>query len=319
MILLTGATGFVGNSVLKQLMQRSDFAIRTYGRKSPVDFPIASSFDNITHVIGDIREDADYTAALSGANVIIHCAARAHVMNEKTEDSIKAFREINTFGTLSFARQAAAAGVKRFVFVSSIGVNGTSTYFHPFAMDSIPNPNNFYAKSKYEAELGLNKIAGETGLEVVIVRPTLIYGPNAPGNFGMLTKLVHKMPVLPFGLANNRRDFISVQNLADLLVTCATHPNAGGHTFLASENETVSIKEFTNAIAKGLGKKVIQLPIPVSLMRLTGRLTGKSALIEQLFGNLEVNSSNTQQVLGWTPPLTMEQSMTSLKNLGNKQ
>lgn len=303
-ILLTGATGFVGREVAKLKM-----AFRCVVRLGET-YP----FMDVYKVAG-IDASTEWSDCFHGVDSIIHLAGLAH---DKSLSEAE-YKCVNVDGTLRLALKAAEAGVKRFVFVSSIGVNGTSTYFHPFAMDSIPSPNNFYAKSKYEAELGLQKIAGETGLEVVIVRPTLVYGPNAPGNFGMLTKLVHKMPVLPFGLANNRRDFISVQNLADLLVTCATHPNAGGHTFFASENETVSIKEFTDAIAKGLGKKVIQLPIPVSLMRLTGRLTGKSALIEQLFGNLEVNSSNTQQVLGWTPPLTMEQSMTSLKNLENKQ
>ena len=207
-------------------------------------------------------------------------------------------------------------GISRFVFVSSIGVNGASTSRRPFSVYSEPTPNNAYARSKYEAELGLKKIAEKTGLEVVIVRPTLVFGHDAPGNFGALTRLVNKLPILPFGLANNRRDFISVQNLADLLVTCATHPNAVGHTFLASDGETVSVKQFTNAIADGLGKKVIQLPVPVSVMRLVGKLTGKSAMIEQLYGNLEVDSSNIKEVLGWTPPLTMRQAMATLRDYG---
>jgi nucleoside-diphosphate-sugar epimerase len=173
-------------------------------------------------------------------------------------------------------------------------------------------PHNHYAKSKSLAELGLKKIASETGLEVIVVRPTLVYGPKAPGNFGLLTKLVHKLPLLPFGLADNKRDFIAVQNLVDLLMTCVNHPNAAGHTFLASDCQTVSIKSFTNAVGKGLGKTVIQLPVPVSLMRLTARLVGKSAMMEQLLGNLQVDSSNAHDVLGWVPPYTMEQAMASL-------
>ncbi|HFG1878522.1 TPA: NAD-dependent epimerase/dehydratase family protein [Vibrio cholerae] len=307
-ILLTGSTGFVGANLAKMLSLKTDFIVKSVGRRA------VKKDDELSFEVGEINASTDYTLTLSNTSIVIHCAARAHVMNNTMVDSLALFREVNTDGTLNLAQQAADAGVKRFVFVSSIGVNGTSTSDKPFTSHDKVQPHNAYAQSKYEAELGLKKIAEETGLEVVIVRPTLVYGPNAPGNFGMLTKLVRKLPVLPFGLANNRRDFIAVQNLADLLVTCATHPDAAGHTFLASDGEMVSIKEFTNAMAKGLGKRVVQLPIPVGLMRLVGKVTGKSAMIEQLFGNLEVDSSNIQQVLGWTPPFTMEQAMATLKD-----
>ncbi|EOX3446920.1 NAD-dependent epimerase/dehydratase family protein [Vibrio cholerae] len=308
-ILLTGITGFVGANLAKMLSLKTDFIVKSVVRCA------VKKDDELSFEVGDINAFTDYTPALNNTSIVIHCAARAHVTNHDISDSLAIFRDVNTDGTLNFANQAAKAGVKRFVFVSSIGVNGRSTIDKPFTFLTKEQPYNTYAQSKYEAEIGLMKIAEETGLELVIVRPTLVYGPDAPGNFGMLTKLVKKLPVLPFGLVNNRRDFISVQNLADLLITCATHPNAVGHTFLASESETVSTKQLTNAMAKGLGKKVIQLPIPVSLMRIAGRLTGKSAMIEQLFGNLEVDSSNIQQVLGWTPPFTMEQAMAQLNDL----
>ncbi|WP_099610785.1 UDP-glucose 4-epimerase family protein [Vibrio fujianensis] len=307
-ILLTGSTGFVGTNLVKSLTLKSDYIVKSAVRHA------VNKDDGLLFEVGDINASTDYRLVLNNTNIVIHCAARAHVASHATVDSLAQFRAVNTEGTLNLARQAAEAGVRRFVFVSSIGVNGISTQSDPFSIKFAPAPHNDYARSKYEAELGLKQIAEETGLEVVIVRPTLVYGPNAPGNFGMLTKLVRKLPVLPFGLANNRRDFIAVQNLADLLVTCATHPDAAGHTFLASDGETVSIKEFTNAMAKGLGKRVVQLPIPVGLMRLVGKVTGKSAMIEQLFGNLEVDSSNIQQVLGWTSPFTMEQAMATLKD-----
>ncbi|GHY57137.1 TPA: UDP-glucose 4-epimerase family protein [Vibrio cholerae] len=307
-ILLTGSTGFVGTNLVKSLTLKSDYIVKSAVRHA------VNKDDGLLFEVGDINASTDFELPLKNTTVVVHCAARAHVANHATVDSLAQFRAVNTEGTLNLAQQAANAGVKRFVFVSSIGVNGTSTSDKPFTSHGKVQPHNAYAQSKYEAELGLKKIAEETGLEVVIVRPTLVYGPNAPGNFGMLTKLVKKLPVLPFGLANNRRDFIAVQNLADLLVTCATHPDAAGHTFLASDGETVSIKEFTNAMAKGLGKSVVQLPIPVGLMRLVGKVTGKSAMIEQLFGNLEVDSSNIQQVLGWTSPFTMEQAMARLKD-----
>lgn len=300
-ILLTGASGFIGQQFsqhkkIERIVVRKDDSCSDW---------CCDSF-----LIDALDAGTDWLNAFHGISTVIHLAGLAH----SHAFCANAYELVNLEGTLHLARQAASADVKRFVFVSSIGVNGTSTQTEPFSLDSRPAPHNAYARSKYEAELGLKKIAEETGLEVVIVRPTLVYGPNAPGNFGMLTKLVRKLPVLPFGLANNRRDFIAVQNLADLLVTCATHPDAAGHTFLASDGETVSIKEFTNAMAKGLGKKVFQLPIPVGLMRLVGKVTGKSAMIEQLFGNLEVDSSNIQQVLGWTSPFTMEQAMATLKD-----
>lgn len=300
-ILLTGKNGFVG----KYLANYRDIG-RVVVRNALV------SSDSSIYCIDSFDENTDWSDAFDGINSIIHLAALVH----SKEHTINEYERVNCNGTLNLARQAALFGVARFVFISSIGVNGTSTTDNPFTSHVKEQPHNAYAQSKYQAEIGLKKIAEETGLEVVIVRPTLVYGPNAPGNFGMLTKLVKELPVLPFGLANNRRNFIAVQNLADLLIACATHPNAAGHTFLASESETVSTKQFTNAIAKGLGKKVIQLPIPASLMRLAGRLIGKSAMIEQLFGNLEVDSSNIQQVLGWTPPFTMEQAMAQLNDLG---
>ncbi|HDL9483621.1 TPA: NAD-dependent epimerase/dehydratase family protein [Vibrio cholerae] len=307
-ILLTGSTGFVGTNLVKSLTLKSDYIVKSVVRRA------VNKGEELSFEVGEINASTDFELPLKNTTVVVHCAARAHVASHATVDSLAQFRAVNTEGTLNLARQAAEAGVRRFVFVSSIGVNGTTTKDKPFTSHGKVQPHNAYAQSKYEAELGLKKIAEETGLEVVIVRPTLVYGPNAPGNFGMLTKLVSKLPVLPFGLANNRRDFISVQNLADLLITCATHPEAAGNTFLASDGETVSIKDFTNAIAKGLDKKIFQLPVPVTLMRLAGKLTGKTAMIEQLYGNLEVDSSNIKEVLGWTPPYTMEQSMTLLKH-----
>ncbi|HDY7821914.1 TPA: NAD-dependent epimerase/dehydratase family protein [Vibrio vulnificus] len=304
-VLVTGASGFIGRNIAPS--EKCDVVIKKIFRSSVKLIPECDEVLFIDSIDGSTNWDG----YLHEVDVVIHLSGVAHT--KYTDES--QLSEINTRGAIRLAEEAVKQGVKRFVFVSSIGVNGTSTQAEPFSLDSEPSPHNGYAQSKHDAEIGLKKIAKETVLEVVIVRPTLVYGPDAPGNFGVLTKLIKKLPVLPFGLATNRRDFISVQNLADLLVTCATHPNAAGHTFLASDGETVSIKEFTNAIAKGLGKKVIQLPVPVTLMRLAGKLTGKSAMIEQLYGNLEVDSSNIKEVLGWTPPFTMEQSMALLKQM----
>lgn len=296
-ILLTGSTGFVGKHIT------STYNIHRHIVRKQELFEYKSIF-----LVDSINSSTDWNMAFDDIDVVIHLAGLAH----SSHFSIEEYENVNIEGTIRLAIAAALSGVKRFVFVSSIGVNGTSTDSEPFSVKSTPNPHNAYAQSKYDAELGLQKISYETGLELVIVRPTLVYGPNAPGNFGLLTHLINRLPVLPFGLANNKRDFIAVQNLADLLITCATHPNAAGHTFLASDGETVSIKQFTNAIAEGLGKRAIQLPIPVSIMRNLGKVTGKSAIIEQLYGNLQVDSSNLKEVLDWAPPYTMQQAMATL-------
>ncbi|MGR5431113.1 NAD-dependent epimerase/dehydratase family protein [Vibrio astriarenae] len=299
-LLITGATGFVGQHTLKKL-DNPLCVVRATEKHSFSNFFTVSTIDGNT----------DWTGAFDSIDVIVHLAGVAHVPDELGNAT---YHSVNTQGTLSLAKHAAYSGVKRFVFVSSIGVNGTCTQGVPFSSEHSAEPHNTYALSKYNAEVGLRKISEETGLEVVIVRPTLVYGPGAPGNFGSLTKLVCKLPILPFGLSKNRRDFIAVQNLADLLVTCAKHPNAPGHTFLASDFETVSIREFTNAISEGLEKKVVQLPVPISLMKFLGKAIGKSAMIEQLYGDLQVDSSNIKEVLAWTPPFTMKQAMASLRN-----
>lgn len=296
-VMVTGATGFVGKEICKIIPNPIRVVRRLNQIKSDRDILILR-----------INGSTNWDNSLCDIDTVIHLAGLAHHNSYTCAE----YRAVNTDGTLKLAKKAAEAGVRRFVFVSSIGVNGRATRERCFTHDQAVNPHNSYAKSKYNAEVGLRKIAHDTGLEVVIVRPTLVYGPGAPGNFGSLTKLVSKSPFLPFGLANNKRDFVSVQNLADLLVTCVVHPDAAGHTFLARDGETVSIKEFTNAIATGLGKRIVQVPIPVCLMRLAGGLTGKSTMIEQLYGNLEVDSSNIKEVLGWVPPYTMKQVMALL-------
>lgn len=296
-MLITGATGFVG----KHLVNRIECPRCVVRTQRPYHF-----FD--TFEIKSLDDTTNWSLAFDGIESVIHLAGIAHTKSE----SAAAYRKVNTEGTLHLAEEAAKAGVKRFVFVSTIGVNSIEADRKPFSKSTANASYDLYVQSKYDAECGLKKLAKDTGLEVVVIRPTLVYGPNAPGNFGNLTKLIERFPFLPFGLAANRRDFIAVQNLVDLLLICASHPKAPGHIFFASDSETVSIKEFTNAIGEGLEKKVIQLPIPTSVMRIVGKITGKSAMIEQLYGNLEVDSSNIKEVLGWVPPYTMKQAMALL-------
>ncbi|WP_434931437.1 NAD-dependent epimerase/dehydratase family protein [Shewanella sp. HL-SH5] len=297
-VLLTGSSGFIGSYVNRLLDYRCAIARRVFDPKLSNERQVS---------ISDIIE-SQTSSLLNETQVIIHLANLAHATCYTSLE----LQSVNVDLTLNLARKAANLKVKRFIYVSSILVNGINCSDSPFSSESKASPNSPYAKSKWDAEVGLKKIAQETGLEVVIIRPTLVYGPNAPGNFGLLSKLVQKLPFLPFGFVNNKRDFIAVQNLADLLMTCSKHPNAAGHTFLASDGHSISTKEFTNAIAKGLGKSAIQIPVPVSVMRIVAKCVGRSAMIEQLVGNLEVDSSNLQDVLSWTPPYTMEQAMDSL-------
>ncbi|MDH5979694.1 NAD-dependent epimerase/dehydratase family protein [Vibrio splendidus] len=285
-ILLSGATGFIGQQVL--LQDKMDCIHRCVTRVSNKKELFCETF-----IVENINQNTSWNNAFDNVDVVIHLAGIAH----NKSDNLDVIFETNTLGTLKLARDAAASGVRRFVFVSTASIDENKGLF------------SAQTQSKYDAEVGLKEIAGETGLEVVIVRSTLVYGPNAPGNFGSLTRLINKVPVLPFGLVNNKRDFISVQNLANLLITCANDSKAAGHTFLASDGQAVSIKDFTNAIAKGLNKRVIQLPTPVWCMRLAGKLLGKEVMVEQLVGNLEVDSSNAQEVLRWVPPYTMQQAM----------
>ncbi len=297
-VLLTGSSGFIGQNIKSPEIEFRHVIRGPKKKANSEDFFYIDKLDNST----------TWDGAFTDIDAIIHLAGLAHSKSNIPQD----YKSVNVDGTLHLAKEAAKAGVTRFIFVSSIGVNGTFTKDSPFSSISEAFPHNDYAQSKYDAELGLREIASQTEMELVVIRPTLVYGPNAPGSFGLLFRLISYVPVLPFGLAKNRRDFISVQNLVDLLITCVKHPNAAGHTFLASEGETVSIKMFTNAIAKGKGINIIQLPVPLSFMRFLGKLVSKSQLIEQLISNLEVDSSDLKEILDWKPPYTMEQSMASL-------
>lgn len=296
-ILITGANGFIG----KQVSRINNDIVTVSTIRDKADFHIDELDDSI-----------NWNPILSGIGQVIHLANLAHSDFNENE-----YKKVNVDGSLHLARNAIKSGVKRFVYLSSVSVYGEQSERITNDMNFRPFTNASKSKVKFEEEL--IKLAESTDMEVVIVRAPLVYGADAPGNFGLLVKLVNIMPLLPFGLTNNKMDFISVHNISDLLLTCAKHPCAGGHTFLASDMETVSIKNFTSAIAKGLGKKSIQLPIPVSFMRLIGRLTRKSMMIEQLIGDHQVDSSCIREILNWAPPYTMAESMASLLTMNNER
>ncbi|MEC7310100.1 NAD-dependent epimerase/dehydratase family protein [Vibrio crassostreae] len=298
-VLLTGANGFIGSCVNQYLEFKCAVAVRD---------PVKCGLNDRALLLSELINPQGDLSQFHGIDSIIHLAGLAH----SKEFSAQEHDVVNTKLTLDLAKAAAKRGVKRFVFVSSINVNAIYAQDEVITIDSTPCSWSDSSRSKFNAEIGLAEIAKETGLELVIVRPTLVYGANAPGNFGSLSALISKLPFLPFGATTNERDFISVNNLASLLVTCAVHDDAPGHTFLACEGQAVSMNVFTSAIAKGLNRNLYQLPIPVSLMRFAGKLLGKSEVVEQLVGNFRVDSSNLKQTLGWIPPYTMEDSMSLL-------
>ena len=291
-ITITGATGFVGKELSKKYRNH-----RCVVRKSKY----AGSACEDNFLIDSIDSHADWSGCFDDIEVIVHLAGIAHGKHMSNKDYIR----VNIQGTLHLANEAAQAGVKRFIFLSSIGVNGISNT-SPFSIDDSPAPVEDYAVSKFEAEVGLRKIAAETGMEIVIIRPPLVYGPNAPGNFGKLAKLASKNLPLPFGAIYNKRSLVSLDNLVDLIITCIDHPNAANQTFLVSDDHDVSTTELLNAMTLASGKQPRLIPVPVSVLRLAGRLTGKLGVIDRLCGNLQVDISHTKDVLGWKPPVSFQ-------------
>ncbi|MFB2605879.1 NAD-dependent epimerase/dehydratase family protein, partial [Rhizobium phaseoli] len=231
-----------------------------------------------------------------------------HIMNDRAADPLAEFRRTNTAATLNLAEQAARAGVKRFVFVSTIKVNGEENN-RPFRHDDAPMPIDPYGISKLESEIGLREIAARTGMEVVIIRPPLVYGPGARGNFALLVGLVRKRIPLPFASLKNRRTLVAVQNLVDLIITCAAHPAAGGEIFLAGDGEDLSTPELIRGIAAGLGVKPMLIPFPSALLHMAAKAVGKEAVYQRLCGSLQVDMSQARKVLGWTPVVTPRQGL----------
>ena len=301
-VLVTGASGFVGLALLQRLKQSVDHDVRGVLRS---ETPVLSVGTDITVVPG-LDVDTAWQEALAGINVVIHTAARVHVMNDTLADPLAEFRRVNVEGTLNLARQAADAGVRRFIFVSSIKVNGEDTpHGKPFTEDDTPAPVDPYGISKREAEERLRQLAAETGLEVVIIRPPLIYGPGVKANFLNLLKIVDKGLPLPLASITNARSLLYLGNLIDAIVLCIDHPQAAGQVFLVSDGEDVSTSELIRRVATALDRRARLLPFPPSLMRLAGKLTGKSMAVDRLLGSLVIDSGKIRRELGWTPPYTM--------------
>ncbi|MDP5145067.1 SDR family oxidoreductase [Shewanella sp. ULN5] len=299
-ILLTGASGFIGRTLAGTLCKLA--SVKVLGRKNP-------QLINTHFVAGDVCTIRHHESTFDNVSVVIHCAARVHIMNDKSSDSLCDFRNVNTLGTLNLAKQSVANGVKRFIFISSIKVNGESTLSDiPFTGADARSPEDFYGQSKSEAEEQLLELAKETGLEVVIIRPTLVYGPGVKANFASLLKLVSKGLPLPFGcIKDNKRSLVSVKNLVDLIITCIDHPKAANQVFLVSDDHDVSTASMVKHMSHALGKSSRLLPVPLWCYRLVGKLSGKTDVVDRLLGSLQVDISHTKDTLGWVPPQTLEQ------------
>ncbi|MGI2153091.1 UDP-glucose 4-epimerase family protein [Shewanella oncorhynchi] len=299
-ILLTGGSGFLGKHLLNNL---NKYQVRVLDRN------LTKKDNQVTYFKSSIDSLSKYSLLLENVDTVIHCAARVHVMNEQSLNPLNEFREVNTAGTMNLARQAQEAGAKRFIFISSIKVNGESTEIgKPFRASDERRPEDFYGQSKSEAEEQLLEFAKTTGLEVVIIRPTLVYGPGVKANFASLFKLVSKGLPLPFGcITDNKRSLVSVNNLVDLIVTCIDHPKAANQVFLVSDDQDISTATMVKHMSQALGKSTKLLPVPLWCYRLVGLLTGKTDIVGRLLGSLQVDITHTKETLGWVPPQTLEQ------------
>ncbi|MEI5639550.1 MULTISPECIES: UDP-glucose 4-epimerase family protein [unclassified Pseudoalteromonas] len=293
-ILITGATGFVGSQLEKAL--DSNYKLKLLSRSGK------------NHFNYDISKEIDYLGLLDNIDIVVHCAARVHVMDDVASDPLREFRAVNVEGTINLAKQSAMAGVKRFIFVSSIKVNGESTTNKAsFTADDVPAPEDFYGISKAEAEQQLLELGKQTGMQIVIIRPPLVYGEGVKANFASLMRLVSKGLPLPFRLINkNKRSLVSVYNLVDLIKVCLEHPKAANQVFLASDDHDLSTAEMVSLMAKVQGKPNLAIPVPLWCFKFAGKLLGKQAVIDRLTGSLQLDIAHTKSTLNWTPPYTVE-------------
>lgn len=302
-VLVTGASGFVGEAVVFRLLVDKKFypiaaargATRLHGLCSVQPF-------DLTH--------AKVLPALDDVQVVIHAAARVHVMNETAKDALAEFRKVNVEGTLRLAQRAAESGVKRFIFVSSIKVNGESTPpGKPFKPEDHQNPMDPYGVSKHEAEVALRQLGRDTGMDVVVIRPPLVYGPGVKANFLSMLSLLNKGIPLPLGAIRNQRSLVSIGNLVSLIVTCIDHPAAANQTFLVCDGEDLSTTQLLRRLSNALGKPARLLPLPEWLLKLAASALGKQAIAQRICGSLQVDISKNRELLGWTPPINIDKAM----------
>ncbi|MBB5367751.1 MULTISPECIES: SDR family oxidoreductase [unclassified Janthinobacterium] len=298
-ILITGASGFVGTAVCEALT----------GRGIPFVATVRSQRTAWQYQVGELNGATDWHAALAGCDVVMHLAARVHVMHETAADALSAYREVNVAATMNLARQAHMNGVKRFVFVSSVKVNGEATGQRPFSSADQPAPLDPYGISKLEAETALQEFARNSGMELVIIRPPLVYGPGVRANFQLLMKLVQRGVPLPLGSVDNRRSMVALDNLVDLLILCCSHGAAPGQIFMVSDDHDVSVSTLLHMLARAMGKRPRLLSVPTSWIAAAAALLGKSTQADRVLGSLQVDITHTKQTLNWKPQVGMQQAI----------
>lgn len=304
-VLVTGASGFVGGALVAKLSCDTRFQVRAASRQVESLGAFSSSCCS-----PDLGVNADWCGVLKGVQAVVHCAARVHIMNEQSANPLDEFRKVNVEGTLRLARQAVEVGVRRFVFVSSIKVNGEATLpGEAFCADDEPQASDPYGISKREAEDRLRALAKETGLEVVILRPPLVYGPGVKANFLSMLRYLNKGIPLPLGAIDNRRSLVALDNLTDLLVLCLTHPAASGQRFLVSDGEDLSTTELLFRLGRALGRPARLLPVPQGWITGGASLLGRQDLSQRICGSLQVNIDKTRKLLGWSPPVSVDQAL----------
>jgi nucleoside-diphosphate-sugar epimerase len=327
-VLVTGANGFVGHAVWQRLNAMSNVQVLGSVRRSSRFTDLGVS----VVAVDDLSGQTDWSEALEAVEAVVHTAARVHVMDDTASDPLTEFRRVNVQGTFNLARQAAAAGVKRFIFLSSIKVNGEATPAPSprplpkgsrknekvkFSADDEPAPQDPYGISKMEAEQVLSQIAAKTGMEVVIIRPPLVYGPGVKANFASLMRVVQRGWPLPLGTVRNQRSLVALDNLVDFIVLCVAHPKAANQTFLVSDGQDLSTTELVRRLARAGGSSARLLPMPVWALKAGASLLGKSDAIQRLLGNLQVDISKARNLLGWVPPVSVDEGLRRAMVAGN--
>lgn len=305
MILVTGANGFVGRSLCAALVSSGQTVVAATRHALSESGPHISNFQ-----ISTLTADTNWQGGLQGCDAVVHLAARVHVMADTATDPLTEFRRVNVEGTLNLARQAVAVGVRRFVFISSIKVNGESTPLgQAFAADDVADPQDPYSISKHEAELGLRRLAAESGMEVVIIRPPLVYGPGVKANFQSMMRWLKRGVPLPLGAIHNKRSLVALDNLVDLIITCLDHPAAANQTFLVSDGEDLSTTELLQRLGLALGRPARLLPVPTLLLKAGAAVLGRRDMAQRLCGSLQVDITKARTLLGWTPPISVDEGL----------
>lgn len=304
-LLITGANGFIGRALISKLALQTNYFIRASVRKKTIQFPRQIEvFENM-----EASNNANWADALKDIDVVIHLFARVHVMHDKVANPLLEFRNINVNATIALAKLAAKQGIKRFIFLSTVKVNGESTFNKPFSEFDLPHPQDAYAKSKWEAEEALKKISKVTGMELVIIRSPLAYGPNVKANFLKMIQYVKRGIPLPLGAIQNKRSLIGIDNLVDFIITTISHPKAANHTFLISDDEDISTTDLLRRIGKHIGKPARLIPLHPKILSFLFNILGRQDFGDRLLGSLEVDITKAKKLLAWSPPKTLDEGL----------